>query len=85
MYHLPHSKNFGVKLTLFSYRYVATRIVMSRVIASPSCCDPSFYFDDIDLSIISIDATYNEKFIFEHIRKIKDLVYLINDKIRPNN
>ena len=85
MYHLPHSKNFGVKLTLCSYRYVATRIVMSRVIASPSCCDPSFYFDDIDLSIISKNATYNEKFIFEHIRKIKDLVYLINDKIRPNN
>ena len=65
MYHLPHSKNFGVKLTLFSYRYVATRIVMSRVIASPSCCDPSFYFDDIDLSIISKNATYNERFIFE--------------------
>ena len=80
MYHLPHSKNFGVKLTLFSYRYVATRIVMSRVIASPSCCDPSFYFDDIDLSIISRNATYNERFIL-----IEDLVYLINDKIRPNN
>ena len=80
MYHLPHSKNFGVKLTLCSYRYVATRIVMSRVIASPSCCDPSFYFDDIDLSIISKNAKYNEKFIL-----IEDPVYLINDKIRPNN
>ena len=80
MYNLPHSKNFGVKLTLCSYRYVATRIVMSRVIACPSYCDPSFYFDDIDLSIISKNTRNNEKSIL-----IEDQVYFIDDKIRPNN
>ena len=86
MYNLPHSKNFGVKLTLCSYRYVATRIVMSRVIACPSYCDPSFYFDDIDLSIISKNTRNNEKSIFDYIRnQIEDQVYLIDDKIRPNN